>query len=426
MVLGKISKFQFFNMLLRMLPLAAKLVLTLYMGRYFALSDLGVYGLVFGAVILLNTILGQGFSFVVARDVVHVAPDTAFHKMRDQALLYAANYVVLAIAAIILIQTGFDNIAPKVIIYTLLLTILEGYAGIIHGNMNSLNQQLMANAMFFVRSGLWVIPAVILGFVDPSYRTVDVILIAWIIGVGCSIAWVVFHWRNMPWKELFTLPVDWHWITNGLKKSSLIWLGTLGLNGGTYVDRFVVEHYLSLDDVGVITFYFSFSAAMLTLMQSGVLAFAYPRLIAMHRDGHTDKFMHEARVAFWQVALGAGLMALTLGVIVPILGVYTQRPALVNSATTLWLMLFGTWIRSNAETLNYVLYARHQDRAIWLGNLLFLIPAIGGNALLVPLIGLQGIGWATVIAGAFLLAWRWKYTGNILKHTPHESHSQLI
>ena len=53
-------------------------------------------------------------------------------------------------------------------------------------------------------------------------------------------------------------------------------------------------------------------------------------------------------------------------------------------------MLFGTWIRANAETLNYILYARHQDRAIWFGNLLFLIPAIGGNALLVPWIGFAG------------------------------------
>jgi O-antigen/teichoic acid export membrane protein len=217
----------------------------------------------------------------------------------------------------------------------------------------------------------------------------------------------------MPWRAVMQRPADWGWIASGVKKSGLIWLGTIGLNGGTYIDRFIVEHFLNLDDVGVVTYYFSFASAMLTLMQSGVLAFAYPRLIAMHRDGHTEKFMGEARQALWQVALGAGLMAVTLAVVVPLLGLYTQRPALVNSSVTLWLMLFGSWIRANAETFNYILYARHQDRAIWLGNLLFLIPAVGGNALLVPLIGLPGIGWAMVMAATFLFLWRWKHVGAI-------------
>jgi O-antigen/teichoic acid export membrane protein len=413
MAFGKIKKDQFLNVLLRLLPLAAKLVLMLYMGRYFSLANMGIYGLVFGSVIILNTIVGQGFGFVVARDIVHVSPLTAAYKMRDQALLYGINYLGLIVASLVLMQTDIGSAHSRTILFTLLLTILEGYAGITNANMNSLNQQLMGNAMFFVRAGLWVVPVVVLGIIDPAWKTVDVVLISWIMGVAASLVITLWYWRGMPWRAVLQKSADWNWVFSGVKKSSLIWLGTLGLNGGTYVDRFVVEHFLSIDDVGVVTFYFSFASAMLTLMQSGVLAFAYPRLIAMHRDGHTAKFMHEARQALWQVALGAGLMALTLAVIVPLLGLYTERPALVNSSVTLWLMLFGSWVRSNAETLNYILYARHQDRAIWLGNLLFLIPAIGGNALLVPIIGLPGIGWATVVAAVFLLLWRWRHVGNI-------------
>lgn len=414
MVLSTINKTQYLNLLLRMLPLAAKLILTLYMGRLFSLADMGVYGLVFGVVILLSTLLGQGFSYVVARDVVHVPPLIAVHKMRDQALFYGANYLALIFAAMVFLASGAAAIAPNIVIMTILLAILEGYATITNSNMNSLNQQLMANATFFVRAGLWVIPVVSLGLIDPAWRTVEIVLKGWIAGVACSLLWTLFHWRNLPWREAMRRPIDWPWLKAGLRKSSLIWVGALGLVGGTYIDRFVVEHYLSLDDAGVVTFYFSFANALLTLVQSGVLAFAYPRLIAMHRDGHTAKFMQEARQAFFQVGLGAAFMALALGIIVPLLGISTQRPALVNSSVTLWLMLLGVWIRANAETLNYVLYARHQDRAIWLGNLLFLIPAVGGNAVLVPLIGLPGIGWASVMAATFLLFWRWRHGGEII------------
>ena len=331
MIAGAISKQQLLNIFLRLLPLVAKLALTLYMGRYFSLGAMGVYGLVFGAVILLNVFLGQGLGYVVARDVVHVAPLTALHKMRDQALFFVINYLGLALAAFVLVQTGFAWVEPKIIYLTLVLAILESIASFTNGNMNSLNQQVMANATFFVRSGLWVIPVLVLGALDPAWRTVDVVLAAWIMGAAASIVITLWYWRNMPWREVARTPVDWPWLHQGLKKSGLIWLGVLGLNGGTYVDRFVVEHFLNLDDVGVVTYYFSFSAAMLTLMQSGVLSFAYPRLIAMHRDNDTVSFMREARQALWQVALGAGLMAMTLAIVVPLLGAYTQRPRLFTA-----------------------------------------------------------------------------------------------
>jgi hypothetical protein len=171
----------------------------------------------------------------------------------------------------------------------------------------------------------------------------------------------------------------------------------------------------TLEDVGVATFYSSFAYALLTLVQSGILAFANPRLIALHGSRHTGKFSHEVRQATWNVASAAGIMGLALAVIVPLLGVYTRQPALVNGAPTLWLMLLGTWIRSNAETINCVLYARHQDRAIWLDNFLFLIPAVGGDPFLVPLFGLPGIGCSTMLAASFLLLWRLEHSRQYAK-----------
>jgi hypothetical protein len=56
--------------------------------------------------------------------------------------------------------------------------------------------------------------------------------------------------------------------------------------------------------------------------------------------------------------------------------------------------------------LYLVLFARNQDRAIWLGNLLFLVPAFGCNALFVPFFGLAGIGYGSIAAAAFLMIWR--------------------
>ncbi len=414
MRLSAISKDQYVNAMLRLLPLAAKLILTLFMGRYFSLREMGLYGLSFGAIMLLSLLAGQSFGYIVARDIVHVAPLTALHKMRDQIFLLFLNHLALIVGAIILATQHTTALPTNLITLIVISIVLESYAGTLNSNMNSLNQQLMANALFFVRAGLWVLPVVMLGLLDPELRRADIVLLCWIVGSAISIIANHWYWRNMPWREAMVLPIDWHWMKAGLKKCSLIWVGNIGLIGSTYIDRFVAEHFLTLDDVGVITFYSSFATAILTMAQSGVLAFAYPRLITMHRDGHTKKFLREAQQAFGQVALGAGLMSILLGIVVPILGIYTQRPALANNATTLWLMLAGMWIRANAETLNYVLYARHQDRAMWLGNILFLGFTVGGNAVLVPMFGISGIGWAAVISASLLLFWRWKHAGETI------------
>jgi O-antigen/teichoic acid export membrane protein len=89
-----------------------------------------------------------------------------------------------------------------------------------------------------------------------------------------------------------------------------------------------------------------------------------------------------------------------------LLGRSFHRPQFVDNAPVLWLMMAGMWIRCNAETLYQVLFARHQDRAIWLGNMLFLVPALVCNTVLVPLVGFIGIGYSAIISSVFLLLWR--------------------
>jgi O-antigen/teichoic acid export membrane protein len=95
---------------------------------------------------------------------------------------------------------------------------------------------------------------------------------------------------------------------------------------------------------------------------------------------------------------------------------------LVEYTGTLWLMLIGVWIRSNADTLYYILFSRHQDRAIWLGDLMYLIPSFGCNALLVPLIGFKGIGLSAIISSSYLIVWRgW----HVIKKTGIHSMSEV-
>jgi O-antigen/teichoic acid export membrane protein len=394
------------NTLLRLGSLGAKLVFTLYIGRYLGLAEMGTYGLVAAYVAILVSVLGVRFDYVVGRDIVSVTPFEVACKIRDQIVFYAVNYAVLAAALAILAAGPLKGIRTETLLFILSLSILESLASITSGNIVSLKQPVLANILFFIRSSLWTLPAMALGILIPAARTADAIFLWWLAGVSLSLIANGFAWRGMPWGKVVRTPVNWGWILSGAKKCILIWLGTMGAAAATYVDRFAVEHYLTLDFVGIASFYGSFVIAMQSLLHSSVFSFTYPRLISHYRQGDDGAFRRELRHMTVQATLFGGFMAALIGCIVPILGRMFHRPEFADQAFILWMMLFGAWIRSTTESVYFVLYARHQDRLIWAGGLLVLIPAFVCNMVFVPAYGFKGIGYSAVVTNVFLCLWR--------------------
>jgi O-antigen/teichoic acid export membrane protein len=148
------------------------------------------------------------------------------------------------------------------------------------------------------------------------------------------------------------------------------------------------------------------ASAVLTLVQATVLAVAYPRLVASHRDGLTDAFQRGVQQATRQVLFLATVCGVAVGLAVPLLGNLFGRPEFAKYAPILWMLICAIWIKANAELLYQVLFARQQDRAIWLGNLLYLLPAVGTTSLFVWLLGFYGIGVGALVAALFIYSWR--------------------
>ena len=395
-----------FNTVLRLGSLGSKLVLTLYMGKYLGLSEMGTYGLVAAYVTIAIPLLGQRLDYCVSRDIIDTPPLALARMMRDQAVYYGLNYVLMAVAGLGYIFTYHHGVGGRIVLLTLALSILESFATITSSNLVSLNRPILSNFLFFVRAALWTLPVIGLGLISPAFRTADTIFMCWIAGVVASLAITFAVWRDLPWLEALRLPIDWAWIRHSVRKSFFIWLGAVGLASALNVDRFFVEHYLGRDFVGIASFYGSFTVAIPSLLTSGIFAFTYPRLISLHRQGEHDVFHQEVKKMTLHAMLAAGFIALAVGIVVPFLGSLFSRPEFTDHAPTLWLLLLAVWIRCSTESLYYVMYARHQDRDIWIGNLALLGITAAGNAVLIPALGFRGIGYSAVLAAMLFSLWR--------------------
>lgn len=395
-----------FNAALRLGSLGAKLVLMLYMGRYLGLADLGTYGLVAAYVAIAIPLLGFRLDYVVSREIVEAPPLFLACKMRDQAVFYALNYLALAVvvlAALVFVPHGLDT---GLVLFTLALAILESFATITSTNFVSLKQPVLSNVLFFIRAAMWTVPVMALGFFFSSYRTVNTVFVWWLVGVTLSLLITGVMLRHLPWRACFNTAVDWPTLGRNMKNCLPIWMGSVGVAVAGNIDRFVVEYGLGREFVGIASFYGSFVIAITALIESGVFSFAFPHLIAQYRDGDVAAFRQTVRKMCVQATISSALMALVIGAVVPVLGHLFGRPEFAEHVPVLWLMLAGICLKQVSEGLHRVMYARHQDRAIWVGSLLLLLVSLVSNAACVWQFGFIGIGYSAIISAIFIGLWR--------------------
>lgn len=395
-----------FNASLRLTSLGLKLILTLYMAKYLGLSDMGTYGLVAACAAISIPFLGFRIDYVVMRDLVDKPELGVAVLLRNEIVFYLINYCVVAVLAVLIFYSGLMHIDRQIFFFSLVIALLESFTTITSSNMGSLKKPITGNFLFFIRSSLWVVPVIAMGWYDPAYRTANFIFSAWIGGLILSLIMNAFVWRKMPWAEAMQVPLDWPWIWAAVRNTLPIWLSGISAALAANIDRIVVETYLTREMVGVASFYGSFVVAISALLSSGMYAFKYPHLIAHFRANEKAEFRKLTRYLLINGALISAALCVVIGITIPWLGTHFNRPEFATYATTLWLILFSTWLKTTTDGLYYAQYARHQDRDIWIGNFLLLLPSLAFSYLLVPRIGFIGIGFSAVIAAIVLASWR--------------------
>ena len=289
---------------------------------------------------------------------------------------------------------------------TALICWLESYGNFLFVNTNFIGRSVLANVAFFVRSGLWSILVIALGIAVPALRSIWFVLALWATGSALSIVLNLSFLNFLRWPGVRSVPIDWGQIGSALRRSLPIWIGSVGLVGGSYLDRFVLGAYLDLKAVGLATFYTSLTGAVATLAISSTLAVAAPRLISSAERRDSSEYKQELRRAALSVAAVGAVLSLAISLAIPYFAVAMHKPEIGENMLAVWLLMVAVVVRLVAETAYYGLYACHKDRAVWTGNIGFLFVSLLLNLILVPPFGFTGLGVASFIATVVLLALR--------------------
>jgi len=374
------------------------------MARYLSLDDLGLYGLIFSLTMVAVAFYGGRVDYDLNRQIVKMDKQERYGLLRDQSIFFALNYAVSA--PLLLLGRHFFHDSFRLLSLVCLICWLESYSNLLYVNTFFLGRPILANIAFFVRAGLWSIMVIVAGLAFPPVRNLWFVLTSWAMGTALSIALNLWVLEVQYWPNIRSVTVDWARIRTALGRSFPIWIGAVGLVGGSYLDRFVVGAFLDMKAVGLATFYTSFTGAVGTLVSSSILAVVVPKLVKDAAQQRATEYNQELRRGGFSVAAVSAVLCVAVSICVPQVASAVHKPEIAENALALWLLMAATLVRLIAETASCGLYARHKDREIWIGNGIFLFVSLLLNLVLVPLLGLTGLGLSSIVASGILLALR--------------------
>lgn len=405
------------NMGMRGLGLVAKLVLMVYLARYFSLEDIGAYGLIAGLAAAMPALVGWGMTYFTIREVVGEPPLRIGAMMRDRLMVSVCS-ALLGVG--VLFGASMAGWLPQGPLFWLVawIVVMEVLAFDIHLPLVSSGRPVLANTLLFVRSALWIFPLVGAGLLWPELRTLEALLWMWAVAVTLNGPLVLWALRAWPWKKIAKTSVDKTWLVTKWKTGRLVYVADIGLVGMLYVDRYILAHALTMADVGLFTLCWTLVNAIYTLVQAGVLQLLTPRLVAARKKLDMAQF--------WSVLAQTSVVAVgvyavigsAFWLVLPWVSVVLGKPELLGASLLLGLMLVAMALRVWNDAFNNALFSLGRDRVVPVMNMVGLPISLVANFVGLWALGLVGSAVAMVVtmgllvtARGFILLAGWRKDG---------------
>lgn len=406
-------------MMLRGATLASRFLLSILLARMLSPSDMGAYGLISAILAFGLFVLGLEFYSYTLREMVPASPGKRVQIITDQIFLASSFFGIISIGAVI---AAFVGMLSKTLLFWILLILATEHVSLEVTRILVITSRIVqAYIVGFLRGGIWVYGISILMLLEPSARSLEMVLIWWAGGGILAAGYAALCLSNLPWRELRNYRPDLGWILVGLRTARPFMLTAASALMLSYVDRFFIDGFVGRDGLGIYTFYSTVLIGILSLGASISQQFL-PRVIAGYIDGPESYRLVVRWLCVSMLAAASGLAAVAGIGISPLLSFFDMR-AYSENVGVFYLMLPGIFLRMLADAPSYALYAAHSDRALLACNLGAAIVSVCANFALVPTFGLAGaalsggLASATLFISLTILAW------NQLRgyHTVHSS-----
>ncbi len=383
-------------MLLRGSTIVLKFGLSFYVARYVGLSELGLYGLVVGATLVLPNFYRAGLTSSIARSLQDAEPAHMTQDLRHYLVWTLACYG-LSLGLLPFIQRLDFITSLHLNVYAVWLIVLaEHLAADLALLLNNLYRSRAANVFGLVQTAVWVLPFIALGWWFPVLRSLPSLLAFWAAGATLSVLGCASLFAHWPWRAGPQLQRAW--FTNNLRASGFLYFSDLTGTLGQFVDRYLIAVLIDIEHAGIYTLFFQLANAIYTLVASSIVNIHRPKVLSAFQQGEEPTAMACLRALQKESLASMLALSLVTGVVFQFAAPLLKRPLVLAFLPLLWCTFAATLCKAWCLTSFIELYARRQDRELfWLNVLILLLVTLGCVATIPPL-GIYGIPLATGLA----------------------------
>jgi O-antigen/teichoic acid export membrane protein len=245
----------------------------------------------------------------------------------------------------------------------------------------ALSEQIAASLILFVRQGSWAVVLVVLMNVSESTRNLDMVMALWTTAGALSAGLAIWKLKRLNIGGWF-LPVDWKWIKKGIAVSFAFLIATLALRGMQTLDRYWLQALGGIEVVGAYVLMLGVAGTLLSFLDAGIFAYAYPSLI----NNHHNNEQVEARAKVRQVILQTLLISVAFGIIswimLPYLLAWIDKPLYLKSINFYPWLLMAMIFNALSMVPHIALYAQGYDKPIIYSHIVTLLAFIVATWLL--------------------------------------------
>lgn len=384
------------NLAVRGTALISKFIFMVYLGKYYSISDVGIYGLFLNTIGIAVYVLGLEFYSYSTREILAFDGPKQVVFIRDQVFFHALVYVVFLPAVIVVFLFGVLPWGMVAWFYPLL--IMEHISQELSRLFITLYRPILSNVVFFIRSASWVYAVIAISFLTNIGHNLTLIWAGWTFGVALSILLGVKEIGKMDWSLAKKKAVDWEWIIKGINTSIPFFLSAMAYKVIELSDRYFIDYLRGKEEVGIYTFFNSFSSVVGIIIFTAIISLEQPAIISAYQKGKLEEY----RLRFLKMVRRV-LVSLVFILPIMILGMdlvlrYISKPEYQMEIQTFWVLLLSSIAYIIVSFLQLHLYVKKEDIALLYAVICGAVVNIILNWLWIPSGGVFGAAWATSIS----------------------------
>lgn len=356
-----ISSPQLLNLCLRLINLASRFLLIIFLAKALSLSEFGIYGLLVASISYILYIVGLDFYTYSNRYLIKSDFHNAGRYFKSQLIFFVLMHIILFPIIYMVFRLGVMPISYIVWFYFLLIL----------GHINqefirifvALSQPLLSTLTLFLRSGLWSLAIVFI--VINNWFTLNIKLVFLFWGIGELLAFFL-GWKYIKncqfsgWKE----KIDCKWIKKGLYICVPLLLGTLASRTIWTLDKYLFEMFYGIEALGVYVFFVSISMSLSAFVDSGVISFYYPSLVSNYAKSDIKAYRANVSAMLNQVITFIILFVTCAYIGIEYLMVWLDKPFYLQFLNIFYILLVASSLNVLSLIPHYILYSQQKDKKI--------------------------------------------------------------